>query len=197
MTNTRHKVVTATYNMYDITDGQNFLIESANDTNPLNIVTGLGMTPIKALEEKLAKLNTGEDYELTLTADTAFGEYDKEAVFELDKQSFYVNGTFDENVVKPGAVIPMQNENGERFAATVLEVDNNAVKLDFNHPFAGKTLLFSGKIIEAHEASDEEILAVTTQSSCGCGGSCGGDCDCEGDGECNCGGSCGGGCSCS
>lgn len=190
MTENTHKVIIATYNMYDITDGKNILIESTSDSQPLNIITGMGMTPLPALEEKLSTLATGADYEFALTADKAFGEYDEEAIIDVGKESFIVNGKFDDTAVTAGSIIPLQNESGERFGAKVLEVSEDTVRLDLNHPYSGRALLFSGKIIESHDATDEEIMAMTSQCGCGCGGNCDGNsCGCDDSDGC-----CGGGC---
>ena len=73
----------------------------------------------------------------------------------------------------------MQNEDGHRFNGRVLEITDNIVKMDLNHPLAGKTLNFKGEIVEAREASKEEIQEminrISGEHSCGCGG---GRCGC-------------------
>ena len=98
----------------------------------------------------------------------------------------------------------MQNEDGNRFTGRVLDVTEDTVKMDLNHPLAGLDLLFKGEIVENREATNEEIQQMLSHISGegGCGG-CGGGCDHhhgdgEGDGHdhsCGCGhGHHGGGC---
>ncbi|MDE6772052.1 MAG: peptidylprolyl isomerase, partial [Muribaculaceae bacterium] len=60
------------------------------------------------------------------------------------------------------------------------------IKMDFNHPFAGLTVRYEGKVEEVRDATPEEL-----QPSKGCGGGCGGGCDCGSEGDCATG--CGGG----
>jgi FKBP-type peptidyl-prolyl cis-trans isomerase SlyD len=190
------KFIIATLQMYDITNGKNELVDFTTDQQPINIITGMDMIQLPALEEKWASLSTGDDYELALTADKAFGEYDDNGIVDVDKSIFYVDGVFNSDIIYPGAIVPLQNEAGKTFGARVLEVTEDKVKIDFNHPYAGMDLLISGKIIESHPATDEEIMALTSTSCGGCGGSCGGGSSCGGSEGCGCGGGCGDSCSC-
>lgn len=198
-----HKSIVASYEMYDITDGNEILLEATNEAQPLRFITGFGMMPIEALENKLKTLSTNESFELTVAPAEAFGEYITERVLELDKQIFCVNGVFDEVNIVPGAIIPLQNEENQRFMAQVVAIKEDKVKVDLNHPLAGKTLKFKGTVIESHDASQEEIMALMNQmNNHSCGGGCSGGCGSCGNGGC---GSCGddgcgscdeGGCSC-
>lgn len=88
--------------------------------------------------------------------------------------------------VKPGAILPMMTAEGYRVQGVVTEVGDK-IKMDFNHPFAGLTVRYEGKVEEVREATPEEL-----QPAHGCGG-CGGGCgSCgDGDGDCGCGDSCG------
>lgn len=187
-----HKSIVASYSMYDITDGNEILLEATPDEQPLKLMTDFGMMPITPLEDVLKTTATGENYEIVVAPENAFGEYVAERVIELDKATFTVDGVFDEVHIRQGAIIPLQNEEGQRFMAQVMEVGEDKVKLDLNHPLAGKTLKFKGTVIDSHEASEDEIMALLNamHSHGGCGGggcsgncgSCGGDCS----GDCNC-----------
>ncbi len=198
-----HKSIVASYEMYDITDGNEILLEATNEAQPLRFITGFGMMPIEALENKLKTLSTNESFELTVAPAEAFGEYITERVLELDKQIFCVNGVFDEVNIVPGAIIPLQNEENQRFMAQVVAIKEDKVKVDLNHPLAGKTLKFKGTVIESHDASQEEIMALMNQmNNHSCGGGCSGGCGSCGNGGCGscsddgCGSCDEGGCSC-
>jgi FKBP-type peptidyl-prolyl cis-trans isomerase SlyD len=86
------------------------------------------------------------------------------------------------------------NADGQRMNGLVVEVKDEAVTSDLNHPYAGMGLAFEGKELSMHDATKEEIQAliniITGQGGCGCGcDSCGGGCDGCGDhdGGCDCG----------
>ena len=111
----------------------------------------------------------------------AFGDYNPEDVLELDREIFMRGDKMAEEI-KVGAMVPMMTAEGYRVMGKVLEIGDK-VKMDFNHPFAGKTVRYQGQIVEVREATEEEIHPTS-----GCGGCCGGGCgDSDGDG-------CGGGC---
>ncbi|MCD7713938.1 MAG: FKBP-type peptidyl-prolyl cis-trans isomerase [Prevotella sp.] len=169
-----HKTVSATYALFDITDGGEVLLESASADNPLRLVTGLNLTPFRAFDELLAALSAGEKYSLVLPPDEAFGVRDETRVLAIDKKDLSPGGSFDETRVFPGAVLPLQNEEGQIFRAQVIDVQDVSVIVDFNHPLAGKTLRLDGEVLDTRAATDEE------EAACGkrhCGGCHRGDCD--------------------
>ncbi len=204
-----NKYINASYQLYDVTDGKKELLEETTADQPFTFISGLGLL-LDAFERQVVDLEQGSEFDFVLTPAQAYGEHSDEHVVELDKETFYIDGQFDEKNVFVGAVIPLQNEDGNRFNGQVTSVTDTAVTVDLNHPLAGRTLNFVGKINENREATNDELSQfvgkVTGQGEgCGCGGNCGcggdeGDgCRCgNGDGgECGCGGNHGeGGCGC-
>ena len=93
---------------------------------------------------------------------------------------FDVDGHFDKENIFVGATIPLQNEDGNRFMGVVLEIGTDKVRIDLNSPLAGKTLNFTGKVLENRTATADEIQSLVNHLNGGCSGGCG-----------NCGGSCG------
>jgi FKBP-type peptidyl-prolyl cis-trans isomerase SlyD len=73
-----------------------------------------------------------------------------------------------------GAAIPMRNSQGEQLNGIVVEVKDDKVVMDFNHPLAGDDLYFSGTVVNVREATPEELERGNCSSgSCGgCGGGC-------------------------
>lgn len=184
------------YNLYiDGEDGKNELIEKTSDERPFTFISGLGFA-LPKFEAELCSINQGDSFNFTIPTEEAYGEYADDRVLELQKEIFMRNGKFDTEHVFPGAILPMLNEDGNRLEGIVIEVKENAVIMDFNHPLSGKSLTFKGKVTTKREATDEEIqkLLNFTQGGCHCGGGCG-DGGCEG----GCKGNCneeGGGCGC-
>ncbi|MTU74588.1 peptidylprolyl isomerase, partial [Parabacteroides merdae] len=90
-----------------------------------------------------------------------------------------------------GNTVPMMDSNGNRMNGSVLEVKEDVVVMDFNHPLAGETLHFNGEVIDVHEPTAEEIAALTAPAGgCGCGcDDCGSGCgDHNHESGCGCGG---------
>jgi len=56
-----------------------------------------------------------------------------------------------------GNDIPMQNNEGQTLMGKVLEITDDKVKMDFNHPLAGLDLFFKGEILDVRKATAEEI----------------------------------------
>jgi len=78
--------------------------------------------------------------------------------------------------LQEGMTLYGQGENGETVQVTVKSFDDENVKVDFNHPLAGKDLMFSVKVLSAREATPEEIATGVVggeehchSGSCGCG----------------------------
>ena len=140
-------------------------------------ITGFGAA-LDALEEQLENLERGAKFDFELDKDKAFGEYEPKRVIDLNKEMFVVDGHFDSKNIFKGAQIPLKNEDGNFFIATVLEIGSDKVKVDLNHPLAGNKLNFKGYIIENREATKEELQTMLNHLN---GGGCSGDCGgCEG-----------------
>ena len=76
---------------------------------------------------------------------------------DLPKNIFEVDGKIEEGLLAEGNVIPMQNDDGQKFNGVVVEVKEESVTVDFNHPLAGDDLHFAGNIMEVREATKEEV----------------------------------------
>ena len=187
------KTITVSYDMYTEYEGMKELVEQATEEHPFHFTTGLGFT-FEAFEEKYKTLKEGDTFNFTLTKDETNGDRRDDLVFDVDKNIFCVNGKFDDKQIYPGNVIPLMNADGQRMNGLVVEVKEEAVTIDLNHPYAGMGLAFEGKVLSMHDATKEEIQAliniITGQGGCSCGcDSCGGGCDGCGDhdGGCDCG----------
>ncbi|MFA4181484.1 peptidylprolyl isomerase [Xylanibacter rodentium] len=189
----QNKYIAVTYRLYTVENNESELIEETSQDRPFLFISGFGVT-LESFEKHIAGLEKGSDFDFTLTKDEAYGDYEPGRVLDLERGMFCINGHFDHEHIFKDAIVPLQNEDGNRFYGRVLEVGADTVKMDLNHPLAGKTLNFKGKVVENRDATNEEIQGMINRLSgegCGCGcDSCGGGCDdgCHGDhGHCDCG----------
>lgn len=173
----KNRMVTLTYDLR-LDDQNGDMIEQATSERPLQFVYGAGQM-LPKFEAQLAGLKQGQNFQISLTKFDAYGEVNEDAIVELPLEVFMVDGKFDNDLVKIGNTVPMMTGDGQRLNGIVLEVTDQMVKMDFNHPLAGEDLHFEGEILEVRDASDEEIAALFSQGGCGCGsGGCGGgECD--------------------
>ncbi|MBQ8712079.1 MAG: FKBP-type peptidyl-prolyl cis-trans isomerase [Prevotella sp.] len=176
-----HRFLAVHYQLHSIKDGERTLEEQTIREKPFQFISGFGVS-LDALERQVLNLEKGAEFDFTLTPDEAFGEYDPEGVHKLAREVFTVNDRFDNQHVFPGAIITLMDDEQNRFMARVMDIELDGVTVDTNHPMAGKTLNFTGEVLENRPATDDEINALIKHITSGCEG-------CEGD----CGGDCGGG----
>lgn len=192
-----NRYITVTYNLLATRKGVEKLMEQATEEQPMTFISGIGQA-LKSFEDKLTSLETGSDFDFTLQPEEAFGDYDDQQTLTLPKSTFMLNGHFDGEHIHPEAIVPLQDEQGRKFLGQVLEVDSDNVRMDLNHPLAGRVLRFVGHVVENREATDDELKQSQQHHHCHHGGKCGnhghGECNGEGHGECN--GDCGGDCEC-
>ena len=191
----KNKVVAVSYELR--VAGKSELIEKVTDQQPLKFILGSGNL-LQKFEENLTGLKIGDSFDFVLKTEEAYGVVNQEAIVELPKNIFEVNGVVDEEMLSIGNTIPMSDHNGNRFNGKVIDVTAELVKMDFNHPLAGESLHFKGAVVEVREATEEELehghLHSENAGGCGCGSGCG-----CGDSEASCdsgSGGCGSGCGC-
>ncbi|MDE5607751.1 MAG: FKBP-type peptidyl-prolyl cis-trans isomerase [Muribaculaceae bacterium] len=177
------KYVEMVYDLYEVApDGSEKLVHQSDPADPEKIVFGVTRGMIQPLEKAIDGLEAGGEFDVKVKADEAFGPYDPEQIAELDKDLFIVDGKFDSDIIKKGAVVPMMTADGFRVNGVVLDVTADKVKMDFNHPLAGKDVRFHGKVQTVRDATAEELQPA---GGCGCGcGDCGDSCGCDGEKSC-------------
>lgn len=191
----KYSMVTLTYDLR-VDDENGEVVEQATDEQPLQFLYGSGAM-LPKFESHLAGLREGEPFTIRLSKNDAYGDLNEDAIVELPKHVFLVDGKFDDELISVGNTVPMMSSNGQRLNGLVLDISDDVVKMDFNHPLAGEDLFFSGKVKEVREASDEEVAQILSGGgSCGCGsgGGCGSGCDDDSCGTEPSGGGCGCGC---
>jgi FKBP-type peptidyl-prolyl cis-trans isomerase SlyD len=133
-------------------DGQKI---DASGEQPLVYLHGHGMM-IPGFEKQLAGLKAGDKYNFQVSAAEGYGEFSQNAIVELDKQIFLVDGTMSSEVFE-GAQLQLTNQDGQPMVGIVQKIGEDKVTMDFNHQLAGKELNFSGTIDSLREATEEEI----------------------------------------
>ena len=164
--NAENSVVGIEYELKEA--GSDTVIDSNKGSMPLEFITGKGQI-IPGLESQLVGMEEGESKTITVEAKDAYGEFNPEARQSLPKEQF-------EGIdLKKGMMLYGQGEDGSTIQVTVADFDDNTVTIDYNHPLAGKDLVFDVTVTKAREATEEEVAtgqvggAHCADGSCGCG----------------------------
>lgn len=114
-------------------DGEETLVDETQPNAPVPFIYGMNMF-FPRVEEELAGKKVGTKFDLTLEAKDAFGEYAETEVFPIERSIFEIEGQFDSERVVEGALLPMHTSEGDIIEGVVLQVDEQHVLMDFNHP---------------------------------------------------------------
>ncbi|MGO1618401.1 MAG: FKBP-type peptidyl-prolyl cis-trans isomerase [Oceanisphaera sp.] len=146
MSITENKVVTLDF---AVTNVEGETLDSTEDKQPLEYLHGTGYL-VPGLESVLDGKAVDEAFDVTLTPDQAYGDRDDNLVQSVPGE------LFDGMEVAEGDTFVAETDDGHR-PVTIVEVAEEYVKVDGNHPLAGMTLTFKGVVRAIREASEEEI----------------------------------------
>lgn len=160
---------------YEVRDGDT-IVDSNIGGAPLVFMFGRGQI-IPGLENGIVNMTTGEKADVLVKAEDAYGTYNAEAFQELPREQFAGIE------LSEGMTLYGQGEDGATVQVIVKEIKDDSVVIDFNHPLAGKDLMFTVAINNVRDASAEEIAsgipaenAVEEAGCCGSGGGSGCGC---------------------
>lgn len=170
MTIQDEKVVSLTYTLR--VDGE--IRDQATEEQPLEFIFGLGYL-LPKFEEYLLGKEVGDTFEFVLSPEEGYGVYNEQAVVELPKHIFVIDGQLQEQLLEVGKVIPMMNQAGGVIPGKVVAVADETVTMDFNPDLAGKELHFTGKITAIRDATEKELTDGLhgERAAKGCNGNCG------------------------
>ena len=173
----KHKVVSVSYTLKS--GGE--VVETVDAQTPMTFIFGVGYL-LPKFEDNILHKTIGDKFDFELVCEDAYGAIVPDAIVELNKDMFVEeDGKVNDSLFKVGTTIPLRDNEGNHFDGRVIEVKESSLKVDLNHPMAGKDLRFTGEIIDVRPATPEELASL--QGGCGCGCSCD-DSDC-GDNNCN------------
>ena len=147
-----NKVVSLSYTLM-LNSGE--LADEATADQPLVFIHGIGQT-LPAFDDQLDGLSVGDTFSFTLSAEDGYGESSPNYIVEIPKNIFEGPDVPDD-ILEIGATLPMQDQDGNPMDGVVVEIGDDTVTMDFNHPLAGEALGFSGTVLDIREATQEEL----------------------------------------
>ena len=147
--------------------GTTEVVDSNKGAEPLEFITGKGHI-IPGLESALVGMNKGESGDVMVKAEDAYGELNPEAIQTIPRDQF-------EGIdLKEDMMLYGQGEGGQTVQVIVKSFTDDEVTVDFNHPLAGKDLMFSVTVLDEREATADEAVSgqvggeTCHDGSCGC-----------------------------
>ncbi len=159
------KVIAIEYTLNDANSKEQ--LDTNVGGNPLEFISGMGQI-IPGLEKEIENLSSGEKVDVMVQPAEAYGEYNEEAVQVLPKEQFAGIDLVE------GMTLYGTGEDQQTVQVTVKTVADDGVTIDYNHPMAGRTLMFSVAILDVRAATEEELQTGIVGGMAAAGGCCGG-----------------------
>ena len=151
--------------------GTTEMVDTNKGAQPLEFITGKGHI-IPGLENALVGMEKGESRDIKVDAADAYGEMNPEAVQVVPKDQF------TDIELAEGMMLYGQGEDGQTVQVVVKSFTDDEVTIDYNHPLAGKNLMFAVTVLDEREATAEEVANGQVGGEAG-------HCD-SGEGSCGC-----------
>lgn len=166
-----NQIVSIEYEVKDTESNQ--VVDSNVGGQPLTFMMGRNQI-ILGLENSLKDMSLGDKADVLVKAEEAYGVYDENAVQALPVEQFAGIE------LEKGMALYGQGENGETVQVTVKDFDDKNCTIDYNHPLAGKDLMFTVSVTALRDATPDEALSgVPAENAPSSGGSCGSGCGCH------------------
>lgn len=157
MTIDDHTIVTLTY---EVRDGgpQGPLLERMDVNYPFKFMFGVGKM-LPAWERRIFGLKSGMGFSFQLTPDDAYGVPSKEQILKMPLTMFYnEREQIEPGLLVEGQFVTLTDTEGKAVNAKILKWDDTEVTLDANHALAGKSLFFSGAVLNVRKATVDELI---------------------------------------
>jgi len=113
---------------------------------------------LPAFEQQLLGLARAQTFDFTLAPEQAYGLPDPTAIQQMPVELFLQNGEYAAENLRAGQYISLKPEPGQPHqSGKIVKAKGKMLTIDFNHPMAGKTLYFRGKVLSIRPARPEEL----------------------------------------
>ena len=155
MTIEKNTVVSVNYNLSLKETGEQ--VEQTSKEQPFVFLFGTGGL-LEDFETNLRGKRSGDVFDFFIDHKRGYGMRDEQHIVMIPINAFLgEDGKLDKENVKIGVTLPMVDNDGNRLYGNVIEITAEYVKMDFNHPLAGKDLHFKGEVLEVRTATEEEL----------------------------------------
>ncbi len=136
---------------YTLCDEDGDVLDSSAEDAPLSYLHGYGQI-VPGLERAIEGMVRGDERSVIVPAEDGYGEYDAEAILEIDRTDFPATAE-----VSVGDQFLADSEDGETVPMTILEIKDDVCIVDTNHPLAGETLHYQVTVLDVRPATEREL----------------------------------------
>jgi len=147
---------------YAVSDSEGTLIDSSYEDKPMAIIQGTGYL-IPGLDDALIDHQAGDKFEVAVSCEDAYGERHDDYVQTVPRE--VLAGVED---LALGTQLRATTDDGEQ-TVIVIDVQDDVITVDGNHPLSGLDLSFDVEVIEVREATADELEHGHVHSEGGCG----------------------------
>lgn len=137
---------------YILKDDKDKLIDSTQPGKPLAYIQGHNNL-VYGLEKEMDGKKVGDKFTVNIIPEEGYGKYDREMIFSYPKEHFGE----DSSNLELGMSFQVGDDNGQTLILNIVEIKENEVILDGNHPLAGINLIFDIEVVNIRQASEEEL----------------------------------------
>ena len=145
---------------YKLRDARGNLLEDTEDPEgdgPVSFIVGMSMV-LPGLEHGLEGAMAGDVINLVVPPEDGYGTREESDVFDVERSEFP-----DPDAVEVGGEYTAEGDDGTTLTMQILEVHEDHVKVDANHPLAGLTLNYQVRVLDVHPASEEELVMAQAE----------------------------------
>lgn len=135
---------------YSLTLDSGQVVDSSEGKDPLGYLHGAGNI-VPGLESAMAGHSVGDSFEVEVSPEEGYGPRHEEAVQTAPRGAFPA-----EAELQAGLQFQARGPEDQPLMGTILDVSDEKVKVDFNHPLAGETLHFKVDVVDIRAATAEE-----------------------------------------
>jgi FKBP-type peptidyl-prolyl cis-trans isomerase SlyD len=129
----------------------NEVVDTSEGSEPIQFLQGHGNI-IPGLEQSLYGMAAGDRKEIVVAAADGYGELDPDAYADVPRKEFP-----PQIPMEVGIELELKDKSGDIMDARIDAVNEETVRLDFNHPLAGKQLNFAVQVVALRQPSEEEL----------------------------------------
>lgn len=123
------------------------VFDSSKEREPIEFTIGEGEV-ISAFENAVTGMEEGEEKDIHIPVDEAYGKRNEELIQEVERERFA-----KDLELKEGQGLQLKTQDGQKILVVVKKITDDKVTLDANHPLAGEDLNFEIKLMEISQAA--------------------------------------------